>query len=107
MRPRPSEPARPQFPLGLSFPLPLTPSIPKPHGERSVEARGPAPEGGRICPSVCLSGWVGGRLSPDGSLTAPGRSYSTHRGQGLGPQGRGSLLASLSHWLGTPRHSHR
>lgn len=68
-----------KFPQGLTFPLPLTPSIPK------CRSQGACSRGGcRICPSVCLSGWVGGRLSPDGSLTAPGRSYITHRGQGLG-----------------------
>lgn len=47
------------------------PSIPEPHGERSVVARGPEPEG--AVAFVCLSLWVGGRLIPDGSLTAPGQ----------------------------------
>lgn len=88
MRPRPSDHARPQFPQGLSFPLLLTPVIPVLLWGAERRSRGDLSSRGRSHLSVCLSR-VEGRLSPDGSLTAPGRSYSTHRGQGSGTTGSG------------------
>lgn len=99
-----SEHAHPQFPQDLSFPLLLTPGIPVLLWERSAETRsggGAKPEGTvasvrpSIRPSVCLS-VVKSRLSLDGSLTALGRSYSTHRGQGFGGHRVGGVPAGVA-----------